>query len=147
MKLLKIKLLNKIYKFLSQYIDKLLVVIILLIIIYIVYKNKYNVYNQENMENKTTEAINKLKEIGDALDNVQLKDDDLNEVDDIKGDYENNSKDREYDITGNKTKQALQKDTFELLSGLNDLKAQIESIGPVLLEGKKIMSMFENFKL
>ena len=128
-----------------KHIDKLLIVIIIMLIMYMCY-NKYS-YTQENMENQITESLNKLKEIGNVLDNVKLNEDDLKESDEIKTDYENNSKDIKFDITGNKSKQEMQKDTFELMSGLNDLKTQIESIGPILEEGKKILGMFENFKL
>jgi ABC-type multidrug transport system fused ATPase/permease subunit len=40
-----------------------------------------------------------------------------------------------------------QKETYELINMVDSLKTTMESLAPVLSQGKEIMNMFENFKL
>ena len=40
-----------------------------------------------------------------------------------------------------------QKETYELINMIDSLKTTMESLAPVLSQGKEIMNMFENFKL
>ena len=39
------------------------------------------------------------------------------------------------------------KDTYELINMVDSLKNTMETLAPVLTQGKEIMNMFENFKL
>ena len=40
-----------------------------------------------------------------------------------------------------------QQETYELINMVDSLKTTMESLSPVLSQGKEIMNMFENFKL
>ena len=40
-----------------------------------------------------------------------------------------------------------QKETYELINMVDSLKNTMETLSPVLSQGKEIMNMFENFKM
>ena len=40
-----------------------------------------------------------------------------------------------------------QQDTYELINMVDSLKNTMETLAPVLSQGKEIMNMFENFKM
>ena len=43
--------------------------------------------------------------------------------------------------------KVAQKETYELINTVNALKDTLTTLSPVLLEGKKLMGIFENLKL
>jgi hypothetical protein len=43
--------------------------------------------------------------------------------------------------------QKAQKEMYELVGTIDTLKNSIETLAPVLSQGKELMNMFENFKL
>jgi hypothetical protein len=89
---------------------------------------------------KSSEGIQELlKQVNGG---IELKDDDLTETDILNidvGKYNNDKK-------PNALKDA-QKETYELINTVNALKDTISTLAPVLKEGKKLMSIFENLKI
>ena len=73
---------------------------------------------------------------------IELKDEDLEETDKLNISLDKYKDDK----TPNALKQA-QKETYQLIDTVNALKDTITTLAPVLNEGKKIMSMFENIKI
>ncbi len=90
---------------------------------------------------------------GKALDNldgllkkmnggIELKEDDKKETKPMNEDASKYSDDNKPSAL----KQA-QKETYELINTVNALKDTIETLSPVLQEGKKLMGMFESLKI
>ena len=73
---------------------------------------------------------------------IELKEEDLKETDKLNISLDKYKDDK----TPNALKQA-QKETYQLIDTVNALKDTLTTLGPVLSEGKKIMSMFENIKI
>ena len=93
------------------------------------------------------EAIQKSKNnINELLKQVnggiKLKDDDLKETNKL-----NINLDKYKDDSAPNALKVAQKETYELINTVNALKDTITTLAPVLSEGKKIMSMFENIKI
>ena len=73
---------------------------------------------------------------------IELKEDDTKESDLLNIDTQKYSNDK----VPNALKEA-QKETYALIDTVNTLKSTIETLTPVLKEGKKLMDMFENIRV
>ena len=72
----------------------------------------------------------------------KLKDSDTKETDKLNVDAKELSDEKKFDPMRN-----AQKDTYELINMVDSLKNTMETLAPVLSQGKEIMNMFENFKM
>jgi predicted membrane protein len=73
---------------------------------------------------------------------IELKDDDLKETGKLNIDTDKYSDDKK----PNALKHA-QKEAYELINTVNALKDTVNTLAPVLSEGKKLMDIFQNLKL
>jgi hypothetical protein len=73
---------------------------------------------------------------------IELKDDDLKETGELGIDTKKYSDDKKPNVL----KQA-QKEAYELIDTVNALKDTVNTLTPVLQEGKKLMGIFENLKI
>lgn len=159
-------------KHLNNIVEKYIVFTILFLLILIISKNlvvtfiatciifllfnllmkyKNTVENFKDLE-KDTDTLNeetllKSKEgISELLKKlnggIKLTEDDTKETSPLNINLEKYSDDK----TPNALKIA-QKETYELINTVNALKDTITTLAPVLQEGKKLMSMFENMKI
>lgn len=102
---------------------------------------------QDLVGDSTSEEVKKSKEgIQELLKlmngGIKLGEEDLKETNALNINLEKYSDDK----TPNALKIA-QKETYELINTVNALKDTITTLAPVLQEGKKLMSMFENIKI
>ncbi len=97
-----------------------------------------SIFNTDDYK-KSSEGIEKLlKKVNGG---IELKDDDLKETGEIGIDHKKYSDDNK----PNPLKQA-QKEAYELIDTVNALKDTVNTLSPVLQEGKKLMDIFENLK-
>lgn len=97
-----------------------------------------SIFNTDDYK-KSSEGIEKLlKKVNGG---IELKDDDLKETGEIGIDHKKYSDDNK----PNPLKQA-QREAYELIDTVNALKDTVNTLSPVLQEGKKLMDIFENLK-
>ncbi len=94
--------------------------------------------NDLDMAAKNMEKFSELLQGG-----IKLKDDDLNETKPL----DMNFKDSKYSKEGNSPLKQAQMETYQLMDTMKNLQDTINTLSPVLQEGKKVMDMFNNFKL
>ena len=101
--------------------------------------NSHKDNKSEKISDDPTEIMNKL---ADKLDGgIQFNPDDLNKTKPLNHDFTKN-KDEDKD-----PRAKSQKELYELVDTIKTLQETITTLGPVLSEGRKIMDMFENFKI
>jgi len=98
-----------------------------------------NIFSDDAFK-KSSEGIQEL--LKKMNGGIELNEDDTKETDILNIDTKKYSDDKR----PNALKDA-QKETYELMNTVNALKDTISTLAPVLQEGKKIMSMFENLKI
>ena len=88
-------------------------------------------------------AANGLQDLLKQLDGgIQLKDSDTKETDKLNVNTKELSDEKKFDPM-----RKAQQDTYELINMVDSLKNTMETLAPVLSQGKEIMNMFENFKM
>ena len=98
-----------------------------------------NIFDSDAIK-KSSEGIQELlKKVNGG---IELKDDDIKETDILNIDVKKYSDDKKPNVL-----KDAQKETYELIDTVNALKDTITTLAPVLQEGKKLMSIFENLKL
>jgi hypothetical protein len=103
-------------------------------------KVKANLSTDDETLQKSKNGIQELlKQVNGG---IKLNEEDLKETDKLNINLDKYKDDK----TPNALKIA-QKETYELINTVNALKDTITTLAPVLSEGKKIMSMFENIKI
>ena len=133
-------------------------------LLYIILKNYRSITSREHFENEekkddidkeTKNRVSHLKGLIKKLEGgIALNSDDLNEKNEI-ADYDfNKSKISEKEARETKTKNAddmkpheAQKETFELINAVKQLKGTIHELAPVLKEGKNILSSLSALKV
>ena len=95
--------------------------------------------NDETLQNSKNNIQELLKQVNGG---IKLKEDDLKETDKLSINL-----DKYKDDNAPNALKIAQKETYELINTVNALKDTITTLAPVLSEGKKIMSMFENIKI
>ena len=132
------------------------ITLIVFISIQMIQKNRPDIENFEDITNAepaidksifSNEAFLKSKEGIQALlkkldGGIELKEDDLKETKPLNIDIQPFKDDNKPNAM-----KIAQKETYELINTVNALKDTISTLSPVLQEGKKLMNMFENFKL
>jgi hypothetical protein len=98
-----------------------------------------NVFNKDEVKKSADGIQDLLKKINGG---IELKDDDTKESDPLNVDVQKLSD----DTKPNALKEA-QKETYALIDTVNALKDTITTLAPVLKEGKKLMTMFQDFKM
>ncbi len=98
-----------------------------------------NIFESETFKNSTDGIQELLKKVNGG---IELKEDDLKETDKLGVNVEKYSDDKKH----NALKQA-QKEAYELIDTVNALKDTVNTLSPVLSEGKKLMDMFQNLKI
>lgn len=99
---------------------------------------------QDYTNNKDIQsAANGLQDLLKQLDGgIKLKDSDTKETDKLNVDTKELSDEKKFDPM-----RKAQQDTYELINMVDSLKNTMETLAPVLSQGKEIMNMFENFKM
>lgn len=98
-----------------------------------------NIFNTDDVK-KSKEGLKELlKKVNGG---IKLELDDLKETEPLNIEVDKYKDDK----TPNALKIA-QKETYELINTVNALKDTLTTLSPVLQEGKKLMSMFENIKI
>jgi hypothetical protein len=132
-------------------------IIFLLVNLIIKYRNTIENF-QDGDEKKSSEGVfdksifegNDFKKSADGIKNllekinggIELKDEDKKETPSLGIDLNKYSDDNK----PNPLKQA-QKEAYELIDTVNALKDTVNTLAPVLMEGKKLMGIFENLKI
>ena len=98
-----------------------------------------NIFAHPEVSKASENIQNLLKTVNGG---IELKDDDLKETSPLNVSLEKYSNDNK----PNALKQA-QIETYQLIDTVSALKDTITTLSPVLEEGKKLMSMFESFKI
>lgn len=100
---------------------------------------------KEYQNNKDVKkASNGLQELLSQLDGgIEIKKNDKEE----RGKLDVDSEDFKDDKKKFDPMEKAQKDTYELINMVDNLKNTMETLAPVLSQGKEIMNMFENFKM
>ena len=98
-----------------------------------------NIFNTDEFK-KSTEGIQELlKKVNGG---IELKEDDLKETEKLGIDTDKYSDDKKPNVL----KQA-QKEAYELIDTVNALKDTVNTLAPVLSEGRKLMDIFQSLKL
>ncbi len=101
------------------------------------------VSKQENID--MDEAAKSLEKFGELLDGgIELKEDDLKETENFEIEVKG-SKYAKKD--GTNALQKAQMESYQLMNTIKNLEDTIKTLSPVLNEGKKVMNMFDQFKL
>lgn len=98
-----------------------------------------SIFENDDFKKSTSNIQDLLKKINGG---IELKEEDLKETGKIGIDTAKYSDDKK----PNALKQA-QKEAYELIDTVNALKDTVNTLAPVLQEGKKLMGVFENLKL
>lgn len=106
--------------------------------------NEITAKMQDYTNNKDVQsAANGLQDLLKQLDGgIKLKDSDTKETDKLNVDTKELSDEKKFDPM-----RKAQQDTYELINMVDSLKNTMETLAPVLSQGKEIMNMFENFKM
>ncbi len=90
------------------------------------------------------QAAKAMEKFGDLLNGgIKLNDDDKNETGPLDIDF----KSSKYNKEGKSALQQAQIETYQLMDTVKNLEDTIKSLSPVLTEGKKVMDMFNTFKM
>jgi hypothetical protein len=85
-----------------------------------------------------------VKELNEKFEGgIRLKDEDMSETKPLNIDFRNTK----YSEDKMTPQRRAQMESYQLMDSIKQLETTIKSLNPVLYEGKKIMSMYENFKL
>lgn len=98
-----------------------------------------NIFDTDIFKKSTANIQDLLKTVNGG---IELKDDDLKETGKLNIDTNKYSDDKKPNVL----KQA-QKEAYELIDTVNALKDTVNTLAPVLSEGKKLMDIFQNLKL
>jgi energy-coupling factor transporter transmembrane protein EcfT len=98
-----------------------------------------NIFSTDEFKKSTDGIQDLLKKVNGG---IELKDDDLKETDKLGIDTDKYSDDKK----PNALKQA-QKEAYQLIDTVNALKDTVNTLAPVLSEGKKLMDIFQNLKI
>ncbi len=91
------------------------------------------------------EAAKNLEKFGELLDGgIELKEDDMKETENFELEVKT-SKYAKKD--GTNALQKAQMESYELMNTIKNLEDTIKTLSPVLNEGKKVMGLFDTFKL
>jgi hypothetical protein len=93
--------------------------------------------NLSKMETEVTQLSEKFE------GGIRLKDEDMSETKPLNVDFRN-TKYSEEKMNPNKRAQM---ETYQLMDSIKQLETTMKSLNPVLSQGKKIMDMYDNFKL
>lgn len=106
--------------------------------------NEITAKMQDYTNNKDVQsAANGLQDLLKQLDGgIKLKDSDTKETDKLNVNTKELSDEKKFDPM-----RKAQQDTYELINMVDSLKNTMETLAPVLSQGKEIMNMFENFKM
>jgi len=100
----------------------------------------FGIFNNDTVKKSGDGIQELLKKINGG---IELKDEDMKETKDkLNVDSKTYSDDKKPNAL-----KAAQKEAYELIDTVNALKDTISTLSPVLMEGKKLMSLFENLKL
>lgn len=102
-------------------------------------KNETNTTDDETLQKSKNNIKDLLKKVNGG---IKLNEEDLKETDKLNINLE-----KYKDDNAPNALKIAQKETYELINTVNALKDTITTLAPVLTEGKKIMSMFENIKI
>jgi hypothetical protein len=98
-----------------------------------------NMFANDEVKKSSENIQDLLKKINGG---IELKDDDKLETGEMKIDVQKYSDDKK----PNALKQA-QKEAYQLIDTVNALKDTVNTLAPVLSEGKKLMDIFQNLKI
>jgi hypothetical protein len=98
-----------------------------------------NIFDSDDFKKSSEGLQDLLKKVNGG---IELTDDDTKESDKLNIDVTKYNDDKK----PNALKDA-QKETYELINTVNALKDTINTLAPVLQEGKKLMGIFENLKI
>ncbi len=105
-------------------------------------KDKVSSVSSGSDPNKMNESIKGIQELLKKVNGgIELKEDDLKETGNLNIDVSKYSDDNKF----NPLKQA-QKEAFELIDTVNALKDTINTLSPVLSQGKELMNIFQTLK-
>jgi len=100
----------------------------------------FGIFNNDAVKKSGDNIQDLLKKINGG---IELKDEDTKETKDkLNVDSTTYSDDKKPNAL-----KAAQKEAYELIDTVNALKDTISTLSPVLMEGKKLMSLFENLKI
>lgn len=100
----------------------------------------FGIFEDSSLKKSTDGIQDLLKKINGG---IELKDEDMKETKDkLNVDSLTYSDDKKPNAL-----KAAQKEAYELIDTVNALKDTISTLSPVLMEGKKLMSLFENLKI
>ena len=98
-----------------------------------------NIFDTDSFKQSTMGIQDLLKKVNGG---IELKEDDLKETDKLGVDTKKYGDDKNM----NPLKHA-QKEAYELIDTVNALKDTVNTLAPVLSEGRKLMDIFQNLKL
>jgi len=98
-----------------------------------------NIFDTPDFKESSDGIQELLKKINGG---IELKEDDIKETGILNIDTQKYSDDKKPNAL-----KVAQKETYELINTVNALKDTLTTLSPVLLEGKKLMGIFENLKL
>jgi hypothetical protein len=100
--------------------------------------------NQDDAISNLSEMETEVKQLSEKFQGgIRLKDEDMRETKPLNIDFRNTK----YSEDKVSPHQKAQQETHQLMDSIKQLETTIKSLNPVLSEGKKIMDMFEQFKL
>jgi hypothetical protein len=100
----------------------------------------FGIFNNETVKKSSEGIQDLLKKINGG---IELKDEDIKETKDkLNVDSAKYSDDKKPNAL-----KVAQKEAYELIDTVNALKDTISTLSPVLMEGKKLMSLFETLKI
>lgn len=100
----------------------------------------FGIFNNETVKKSSEGIQDLLKKINGG---IELKDEDIKETKDkLNVDSTKYSDDKKPNAL-----KVAQKEAYELIDTVNALKDTISTLSPVLMEGKKLMSLFETLKI
>jgi hypothetical protein len=100
--------------------------------------------NEDDAIGNLSKMETEVKQLSEKFEGgIRLKDEDMSETKPLNVDFRN-TKYSEEKMNPNKKAQM---ETHQLMDSIKQLETTIKTLNPVLSEGKKIMSMYENFKL
>jgi len=99
---------------------------------------------QETSDMDLNKAAMDMAKLADTLQGgIKLKDDDTKETSALNVDFRNTP----YKEGKMSPKEQAQKEAYELIDSISNLENTLKTLNPVLNESKKILNMYEQFKL
>jgi paraquat-inducible protein B len=100
--------------------------------------------NEDDAIANLSKMETEVKQLSEKFEGgIRLKDEDMSETKPLNVDFRN-TKYSEEKMNPNKKAQM---ETHQLMDSIKQLETTMKSLNPVLSQGKKIMDMYENFKL